>query len=160
MTLEEETAMLPYSVSPSNRRGFSLIEVMVAILVLAFGMLGVAAMQAVSLKNSQSSFERSQGVLETYAIVDAMRASRSLAIIGDYNLANWTCAPPDATSLATAELAGWINSLKANLSSTACGKIACSNAGCLVEVRWDDSRGTAIPGQNMQEYIVQTRTAL
>jgi type IV pilus assembly protein PilV len=152
--------MSPRSIPLWHYRGFSLIEVMIAILVLAFGMLGVAAMQAVSLKNSQSSFERSQAVLETYTIVDAMRANRSRAIIGEYDLSDWTCSPPSATSLATIELADWIDSLKANLNDSACGKIACSSAGCSVEVRWDDSRGTAIPGQDMQQYVVQTRTAL
>lgn len=141
-------------------RGFSLIEVMVAVLVLALGMLGIAAMQAVSLKNSQSSFERSQGVLETYSILDSMRANRPAAIIGEYNLADWTCAAPDATTLATTDLANWIASIKANLNSTACGRINCNSIGCLIEVRWNDSRGTAVAGQNMQEFVVQTRTAL
>ena len=80
-----------------NARGFSLIEVMVAVLVLALGMLGVAAMQAVSLKNSQSSFERSQAVTETYSILDRMRANRPAAIIQEYNLGTWTCDAPTAT---------------------------------------------------------------
>lgn len=143
-----------------NSRGFSLIEVLVAMLVLALGMLGIAAMQAVSLKNSQSSFERSQGVLETYSILDAMRANRPAAIIGQYDLADWTCDPPDATTLATTDLSQWINSLQANLNPSACGKIACNSAGCLIEVRWDDSRGKSGTGENLQQYVVQTRTAL
>jgi type IV pilus assembly protein PilV len=144
----------------SPARGFSMIEVMIAVLVLALGMLGIAAMQAVSLKNSQSSFERSQGVLETYSILDSMRANRPAAIIGEYNLADWTCAAPDATTLATADLAHWIASIKANLNSTACGRIDCNSNGCLIEVRWDDSRGTGTPGEDMRQYTVQTRTAL
>ena len=146
--------------SRETSRGYSLIEVLIAVLVLALGMLGIAAMQAVSLKNSQSSFERSQGVLESYSILDAMRANRPAAIIGQYDLADWTCAPPDATSLATTDLREWINSLQANLSPSACGKIDCDSSGCLIEVRWDDSRGKQGAGEDLRQYTVQTRTAL
>ena len=58
--------------------GSSLFEVMIAVLVLSTGMLGVAAMQSTSLRNSQSAFQRSQAVVLTYAISDAMRANQCL----------------------------------------------------------------------------------
>lgn len=143
--------------------GFSLVEVLVAVLVMALGMLGIAAMQATALRNSQSSFERTQGVVETYSIVDAMRANRPEALIGRYDLIDWTCTAPDAINMATADLNAWITSMKRpdSLGPTACGKIACSGTACLVEVRWSDARGSGDSANyDLDNYIVQTRTRL
>lgn len=139
--------------------GFSLIEVLISVLVLALGMLGVAAMQATALRNSQSALERSQGVIQTYSIVDSMRANRSAAAINEYNLVNWTCAVPDETSLATQDLAAWINGLKNTLGQNACARINCVSGNCLIEVRWDDSRGSGDTAE-LQEYVVQTRSQI
>ena len=43
--------------SPRLTRGMSLIEVMVALLILAVGLLGIAAMQSLALRGGQSSLE-------------------------------------------------------------------------------------------------------
>ena len=141
--------------TPTCPRGFSLIEVLVAILVLAIGMLGVAALQATALRNSQSSYERTQAVVESYSIIDSMRANRSAAVIGEYDMA-WTCDLPDAEDLPSTEQRNWIQSLQSNLGTTACGRIECDGTSCLVAVRWDDSRGTG----GGSGYTVETETVL
>ena len=43
--------------------GVSLIEVLVALFVLAFGMLGIAGMQTMAMKANQSAFERNAAVI-------------------------------------------------------------------------------------------------
>ena len=80
--------------------GFSLIEVMVAVLVLSIGILGLAALQATALRNNQSALERSQGVVNTYSMVDAMRANVDSARAGEYVMSQ-TCAVPAAVSPTT-----------------------------------------------------------
>jgi len=60
-------------------RGVSLLEVLIAVLILAIGLLGVAALQASALRNSQSSLERSQAVIYTYTILDSMRSNTANA---------------------------------------------------------------------------------
>jgi type IV pilus assembly protein PilV len=137
-------------------RGFSMIEVLVSVLVFALGMLGIAALQATALRNSQSAFERSQGVVETYSILDSMRANRDAALIGQYDLATWTCERPGTATLAGNDIGDWIDSLQANLGGSACGKIKCDSDECVIEVRWDDSRGN----DGVEEYTVVTRTLL
>lgn len=140
----------------SNARGFSLIEVMVAVLVLAVGMLGIAAMQAVSLRNSQSSFERTQAVMESYSILDAIRA-RGGGTSGAYNAPAVMCEAPEAgVSGAQDDLRAWIESLKENINPTACGRVECDGLECLVEVQWNDARGSG----GAEQYTVQTRTSL
>lgn len=126
---------------PHAQRGLGLIEVMVAVLILGVGLLGIAAMQATALRNSQSSVERSQAVMQTYAILDAMRANVAVARIGGYNLSSMTCTEPDAGDLAADDRAAWIRSLKASLNSSACGQINCGSLECTITVQWDDSRG-------------------
>lgn len=131
---------------PRTQRGVGLIEVLVAVAVLAFGLLGIAAMQVTSLKNSQSSLERSEAIAQTYAILDAMRANRAVAIIGGYNINN-ACAPATATTLVGNDIAHWINAMQApqSLGSTACATIACGSASCSITVTWDERR--AVSGQ-------------
>ncbi len=139
--------------------GFSLIEVLVAVLVLAVGMLGIAAMQATALRNSQSAFQRSQGVIQTYSIIDSMRANRAEAIISRYDLADWTCDPPDPDTLPAADLALWLESIEQALGPDACGRIDCGSDACVVEVRWNDSRGSG-DFDALEEFTVVTRTVL
>ena len=67
--------------SPCKYRtqGFALLEVLIAVLVLSIGLLGTAALQASALRNNQSSLERSMAVAQSYAILDAIRASAAEA---------------------------------------------------------------------------------
>lgn len=135
----------------AGQTGVSLIEVMVAILVMGVGMLGVAAMQTMALRNNQSAVERSAAVTESYAMLDALRADRSHAVVGDYDVTEWACDLPDAGSLVNNELRNWISNTQQALGAGACVKLACDTASCTVQVRWDDSRGTA--GSDAQEVV-------
>ena len=60
--------MHKYSVQahPSASRGFTLLVVLVALLVLSIGLLGLAGMQTLSLKNNNSALMRSQAVVLAY----------------------------------------------------------------------------------------------
>jgi type IV pilus assembly protein PilV len=141
-------SMQAHGVPFRAQRGAGLLEVMIAVLILGVGLLGIAAMQTTALRNSQSSMERSQAVVSAYAIFDAMRVNRAAALAGAYNVA-MTCAVPAATAtLAQSDLNQWITAMKNSLGSgvatdtTTCGRIACANQVCQVEVQWDDSRAT------------------
>ena len=45
---------------PRHVAGVGMIEVLIAIVILAFGLLGIAALQMTALRGSQSSLQRSQ----------------------------------------------------------------------------------------------------
>ena len=148
----------PSRTIPHHQRGASLLEVLIAVLILAIGMLGVAAMQSMSLRNSLSALERSQATVQTYAIMDAMRANIADARNNQYNLALAAapCAAPAAGgTLATRDLNNWINSLQATLGPSACGAVACAANVCEITIRWNDERGTG--GNNAQQLITRSR---
>lgn len=152
---------------PFNRRaanrGVGLVEVLVAILVMAVGVLGIAALQATTLRNSLGALERSQAVVQTYAILDAMRANAAVARIGGYNLNAMTCEAPTAGSLAANDLRAWILALHDNVGASACGQIKCGTQDCTITVQWDASRGTASGDEEKQAlktHSITTETRL
>ena len=58
-----------------QQRGFSLIEVMVAVLIVAVGILGVAGMQVVSLQQNRNALLRDQALQAGNDILDRMRVN-------------------------------------------------------------------------------------
>jgi prepilin-type N-terminal cleavage/methylation domain-containing protein len=81
--------------SMRSMTGFSLIEVMVSVVIIAIGLLGIAAMQAMALRGSQSSLETSQAVIQSNSILEAIRANSANAPA--YNMAMTCNLPPGGT---------------------------------------------------------------
>lgn len=125
-----------------SMKGVGLIEVMIAVVILAIGMLGIAALQAVTLKNSGSSSERTQAMIHVYGMGDTLRANKHR--LAAFNTAGCRRgADIDAEADTNADLNGWLRRLALDVSPTACGNIDCpAGNSCTVTVRWDDERGT------------------
>lgn len=74
--------------------GFTLIEVLVALLVVSIGLLGVARLQTLAMRSTHGSHLRSQAVVLAYAMADRMRANNrgvrdaSGNYVGFYNAAD------------------------------------------------------------------------
>jgi type IV pilus assembly protein PilV len=94
-----------------NRRragadGFTLVEVLIALVVLSIGMLGIAALYVESLRANRTSLVRTQAVSLAADLADRIRANRT---------------PADAytgtgkNTLATGELTNWNAALAAQL---------------------------------------------
>lgn len=71
-----------------QQKGMSLIEILIAFLILALGMLGIAEMLLLSSKANNSSYIKQQAVQCVYNIFDKMRANYQAAINGNYNVNN------------------------------------------------------------------------
>ncbi len=72
----------------SRNSGFTLVEVLVALIILSVGLLSMATLMMASLQTSQSAYMRSQASLLTYDIVERMRANYDQATTtGAYVLA-------------------------------------------------------------------------
>ena len=77
-----------------RQKGFTLLEVLVAVLVLAIGLLGLAGLQATSLRVNQSASMRSQATNLAYDMADRIRANRGAALAGSYDSQALATTPP------------------------------------------------------------------
>ncbi|MDJ0778515.1 MAG: type IV pilus modification protein PilV [Gammaproteobacteria bacterium] len=132
----------------TNQRGLSLIESMVALLVISIGLLGIAALQITAMNQNASSLNHSQAVWIAYNMSDRIRANlpefnnydgidTTTGYTGDCST---TCSP-DGMRLADA--AEWTQLIQ-NLPSGR-GQITSNADGLLITVMWDDD-GTGATG--------------
>ncbi len=130
---------------PDNQCGATLIEVLVAMLVLSVGLLGLAGMQMTALQSNQSAYYRSQATVLAYDVIDRMRANRADALNGVYDIAqrNETCNPRLAPSgtLAQRDVAEWLNALSCLLSPDARGSVMRDGRLFTISIEWNDNRG-------------------
>jgi type IV pilus assembly protein PilV len=127
------------AVSRRSQRGVGLIEVLIALLVLSFGMLGLAGLQMWSLRYNQSAMERGMAVVQTHSIVDAMRANRGAATTAGFNR-EFGDEVPEGEGIVSVTLRTWLESLPNDLGPGADGEIDCDGTLCTISVRWNDSR--------------------
>lgn len=73
--------------------GFSLLEVLIAVLILAIGLLGTAGLVMQSMKSNQSSYQRTQASLLAYDLAERMRLNSDLALSSDSYVATTTANP-------------------------------------------------------------------
>lgn len=133
-----------------GQQGFTLLEVLIALLVLSIGLLGLAALQTVGLKSNQMAAMRTQATQSAYDITDRMRSNPQGVIDGDYDVDNGTHAAAatdcqaalcDDASLAAYDLDEWkksIGLLPGGLGEIK--KIADTPLTYEIIVRWDESR--------------------
>lgn len=77
-------------------RGFSLIEVLITVIILAVGLLGIAGLQAMGLRFNQSALLRTQATQLAYDMADRMRTNAQGFSAGNYDL-------PASTAVADCE---------------------------------------------------------
>lgn len=142
---------LPNKTMPIPRsRGFTLLEVLVAVLVLSIGLLGLAGLQTFSLRNNHSSLLRSQAVVMAYDALDRMRSNRDEALRGtasnyntnfDIDVDSVDCSSScDAAQVAQHDLAVWKDDLARILPGGEGRIVIENNDKATVQVRWSDNR--------------------
>lgn len=142
------------AVTPSmlDQSGFTLIEVLVAIMVLSLGLLGLAGLQATSLQANHSAYLRSQASVLSYDIIDAMRANREAARAGQYDVA-LAAASPTGTTIPAQDIRRWRANLAAALpdGKGAIATVVGADGGVTLTItlRWDDSRAGGSASQQM-----------
>lgn len=138
-----------------SQLGFSMIEILVAILILSFGLLGLAALQAVGVKNSHSAYYRNQATIMAHEIIDRIRANPGLA---NANVANYqlalTAVAPAGVAINLVDQAEWINHIVATLPAGQGSIVVKAPNDVTVTVQWDDSRG--VNGTATQQFVTQT----
>lgn len=145
----------------SIHQGFSLLEVMIALLVLALGLLGLAALQNMGLRLNHQSYERTQATILIYEMIDRMRANPAGVVMGNYAL-SMTSVPPTAslnceassctssTAMAAYDMNRWITAVAGTTTQRAAlagGQGSISRVGTTslfdISVQWQEQNMTA-----------------
>ncbi len=115
-------------------------------LVLAVGLLGLAGLQAASLGNNQSAYNRSQATQLAYDLADRMRAN--VAGAATYTTPGAAAAKPNclttagcnSTDMAKNDLSEWNAAVSSTLPSGS-GTLPAPIAGVYtITITWDDDR--------------------
>lgn len=84
----------PISIRNPKREnhGFSLIEVLVSLVILAIGLLGLAMLQTTGLRYNTNSYSRTQATYMAYDLAERMRANVPAFQAGNYDVASTAAA--------------------------------------------------------------------
>ena len=146
-------------------RGFTLIEVLVALIVISVGLLGIVGMEALALSSSSSARMRSLASIEAASMAAAMHANRAfwstnvitvtlsgqpaavtapttLAGAGDDDCNATTTPACVPAALAATDLARWGEALSKVLPNPQ-ATINCPNGppplSCTISLQWTDN---------------------
>ena len=132
-------------------RGLTLVEILIALLVLSIGMLGLASLQTMSLRFNTSAYYRTQATALAYGLADRMRANRQAALNDLYTVAVQN--PPPACSVPNGggtvpqqDIATWRSALACRLPLST-GSVIRNGNEFTFTVVWDDSQGRDAPMQ-------------
>lgn len=160
----------PTTLTNTRQEGFTLLEVLVTILIVAIGLLGLAGMQTAGLRNNNDAYMRSQATLMAYDMADRMRANRQAFsegvfhnIVAQENTACLTVAGcADTTSMARHNVFEWQEAIQELLpggqgwiciDSTPydgnIGSPACDGNGetYAIKIWWNEDRDSATDDQ-------------
>lgn len=158
-------------------RGFSMIEVMIAVLVVSFGVLGIAGALFTATRSATSNYVRQQAVQDAYDILDRMRANRTVAAQagGSYTATatkpsstapstNCTTSTCSGAQMAAYDVWQWQTQLMQNLpnglGSVTIAAGSNSSYTVTVQVQWSDQAGntaftpSGTPSTTPQTYTV------
>lgn len=137
-------------------QGFSLLEVLVAVAVLAVGLLGLAALQISGLRYISASNMRYQAMLQAIDMADRMRANMAGVNAGSYSNISGTGSDPGCIStsctpsgMAATDAYQW-NTTNAQALPNGTGTVTQNGTLYVITVSWTEPSGfgTAAQTQN------------
>lgn len=132
-------------------QGLSLIEVLVAIVVISLGLLGAAGMQASGLRTSNGAMYRVKAAQLANDMADRMRAN--LGDARNYTLALGAAAP-SGTRVVDLDRQDWLQKLRELPGGDGDIAIDLATNTVTITVQWDDSRAG---GGSAAQYVLSTR---
>lgn len=155
---------LPQRIGPAHDAGFSLIEVLVAILVMAIGLLGFALLLTMGLRFSQAANQRTHATNLAYDLLDQMRANRVMR--NYYVSAGFAPNSVNGCNAASATRPTGAVGVQANIRRWQCqvvrtlGPQASANVGIngnvvTVTINWNEARWTQAGGGPNFQVVTQ-----
>ena len=124
--------------SKKRQAGMTLIEVLVAALILGLGLLGAAGAQINALKYTDSARMSTQASFIAYDMLDRMRANAT----GDYRFSGVDVATSTSSvaGIVGQDLSDFKRNIRAFGGENARGVISVSDRQVSINIYWDDSR--------------------
>lgn len=125
-----------------KQTGFTLLEVMIALVIFSIGLLGLAGLQSAGIRNNQISYARTIAQQLTYDMTDRIRNNPSVdysAVAGAFTNCN-TGACTSAT-MAAFDVFEWNAAITAPNSplKSAAGFIVNNGNGFTISIGWDEN---------------------
>jgi type IV pilus assembly protein PilV len=142
-----------------SQRGTTLIETLVALVVLSIGLLGIAALQMTSLRNNRGAHLRSQASTLAYDIVDRVRARRGEDATNGASYVVALGATPTGSSPAELDLQSWKQTLALALPGGDGSVQFLPPNTLIVRVIWTDTLDADNPalGSGLQSFFTRTQ---
>lgn len=95
--------------SRDSQAGYSIVEVLVALVITTLSLLGLGSLQLSSVRNTNSAAQRLEATTLAYDILERMRANRRQALLGNYDID--LDQDPAGAGLAFDDLGDWKDAL-------------------------------------------------
>lgn len=129
--------------------GFTLLEALIALIVLSIGLLGLAGLQATSLRNNQDAYFRSQATILAQSMMDELRSDRGGSLAGRHD---FTLGGSPASGTAADE---WLERVRATLPAASGGvDVSLAQRTATVTVEWQSERDQE---DGLQQLIWESR---
>ena len=135
-----------------RQQGFSLLEVLIALVVLAVGLLGLALLQTMNLRYTKSAEQRTKAINLAGSILDSMRTNRSELAAYAVEESAFDDVDPSGgcggvSSLnATNNLNHWMCEVREALGPEATGSITINGSAVRVEIQWSEDNLPSLAG--------------
>jgi type IV pilus modification protein PilV len=116
-----------------RQSGVTLIEVLVALLVLGIGLLAVAALQATSIRGTYSSMERSMALIQVENFIELVRSNPAQGRAGAFVV-------DDCAGSASLGLDQWLTDVAIATRSDSCPTVTWDGEYYVVTIAWNDER--------------------
>lgn len=149
-------AQFPPSNVMKKNTGFTLIEILIAMVIMAFGLLGLAGLQASGLRQNQSAHLRSQANTLAYDFADRVRTNSTQCAIYVANSAGngaqtascLTTAGCSPAQMANHDISAWKTQITSTLPSgtgvmtriAGGGTALCTDDVYTITINWDDDK--------------------
>jgi type IV pilus assembly protein PilV len=96
--MKQPTRIPPSSATPSAARGFSMIETLIALLLLSIGLMGLLGLQARAARMSTDTEDMTRASILANEIASSMWVSTSAATVTPAQISAWNARAADPTS--------------------------------------------------------------
>lgn len=136
---------------PHHQSGFTLLEVMIALVIFSIGLLGLAGLQAGGLRSNTQAQFRTVATIQVYDMAERIRANPRGVADGDYNAfddasptaEDCISAACTAAEMATYDYYEWVTNTQKVLPSghgTVSSNVVNGVRLFTITVMWDEER--------------------